>query len=199
MNTRELNEWLRLAEPPVRSDAARREFVDSVLQRVRRGEGLPRAARVDPSRRWAWIWVPAAIGLLGLIVLPGVAHLLHPPRPPVSRAASTTLWRELARTFPQRLLAVITELGDTRLILSETPTPATGDLVCVRLSGGPHPCTLLTRSGASVEVGGLRFDVLADSSAQVWLIGETAVWSSAEPSRRFADLTVEACRLEGVL
>jgi len=195
MNDQELNDLLKSAPVPRRTATARHDFIATVVRRLRCGDGAVRTEALGwvPVGVWGW-----GLAAAGVVLVAGFAFFAA-HRPSARDSAATeeaALWQQLARMFPRQLKAVVLEGGNTRLILSEQADQPLAKPIRVQLGQGPRWCSVITFSGQSVKAEGVDFEVLSDADDHVWLIGERAVWSSADASRRFGELAVKANVLE---
>lgn len=194
MNDWELNDLLRQARVPERSEDYWREFSDRVMRRLRT------KARELPSRRrpWTLAW---GLGLAAACLVLGFALGLRKGKdsvPPTSQfAEQQKLFCEVASLFPNRLQAIVIEGSQVRLVLSETAdVPASPPLV-VEICRAGRCRTFITFSGQQVRVNGDAYDVLYSAEGKIIVAGRNQVWIGSQAMGGADGVKVQARLLEG--
>ena len=202
MNDSELNDLLRRAHLPGRSDAEWQELAeDTVRASLNRGpdklDGLaPRAH--SPARSFV-LW---SLGVATACVVLGLAISHWPSRNESSRnelADARKLFSELSALFPNQLEGVVFDGSTPRLVLTEKTSENRGTPIFVRLCGA-HGCQrVITFSGQRVSLNGETCEVLVDARGHVIVTGEHFAWSSGDGAAAQGGYRIEAAPLTGVL
>jgi hypothetical protein len=200
MTNQELEALLRNSRPPAWPPHHWETFPARVVQRLQ--EPGTRTGTVQESRRVAptrLIW--PALAAAACIV---VGLWLGPRSPregldPSMVTASARLFSELTELFPNTLRAVITNGEQNRIVLSDGNRVGGTEPVLLRLCDNGDCVTIVTFSGEEIEVGPLKFEVLAGGKDEVLLVGEDFVWSRRDSSGLRGWPHVEATTLSGVL
>ncbi|MCL4180849.1 MAG: hypothetical protein KJ072_24265 [Verrucomicrobia bacterium] len=200
MNNHELDTLLRNSRPPDWPQAYWETFPSQVVRGVRESE--PRTGRVRAPRRGA----SARLMVSGLAVAACLVLALwlghRSPREgldPQLVTASARLLSELTGLFPNTFRAVISEGNQSRILLSEGESARGTEPVLVRLCHNGECLTIVTFSGERIEVGPLRFEVLAGGKGEVLLVGEDFVWSGTDSAQLLQGQRVEAITFSATL
>lgn len=114
-------------------------------------------------------------------------------------AESANVIREVTALFPNRVRAIVSDASGTRLVLADEANVPKSAPLLVKVCEGTKCETIITFSGQEILVANKRFEVLADVSGNVLLVGDRQVWSSADAKRSLANLKVAAKAIEVVL
>lgn len=200
MNNHELDDLLRKAPPPEWPQSHWETFPARVLRGVRASERKPGRFREPRRGATARLLVAglavAACLVMALWLAPGKSRERLDPQ---LVTASARLLSELTGLFPNSLRAVISEGEQNRILLSEGDNARNTEPVLVRLCHNGECLTIVTFSGERIEVGPLRFEVLAGGNGEVMLVGEDFVWSGSQRSGFRGWPRVEATTLSEVL
>jgi hypothetical protein len=199
MNNHELDDLLRNSRPPDWPQQHWETFPAQVVQRMRESEQRAASAR-EPRRRVSARLLVSGLAAAGIVV----ALWLAPRNPregldPLLVSSAARLFSELTGLFPDTLRAVIIEGEQNRILLSEGDRARGTEPVLVRLCHNGECLTIVTFSGERIEVGPLRFEVLADGKDEVLLVGEDFIWSRQESAGLRGWPRVEATTLSGML
>ncbi len=198
MNDSELNELLRRARVPERTDEQWSELqADTVAGLALRGHAL--AARAHPPVKRIALW---SVGLATACVL-FVLALNHwraaRTEPNHDLADAQKLFSELNALFPNQLEAVVFDGSTPRLVLAEQTSANQGTPIFVRLCGAQGCQRVITFSGRRVSLNGESCEVLADARGHVIVTGERFVWSSGDAASSPGGYRIEAATLTGAL
>jgi hypothetical protein len=200
MTDRELEALLRNAPPPVWPQSHWETFPGRVGRRLQRSGTEAEAStkpRVATVFRFAWAGLVAAFCVvLGLWLAPWRGREGRDPLPMVE---SARLVEELTALFPDQLRALIIQRQEFRIVLSEGAAVSDAEPVLVRLCRNGDCVILVTFSGQQIEVENLKFEVLADGTGEVLLVGADFVWSRRASSGPLHWNRVEAATLTEAL
>ena len=122
MNNDELDQRLRSASPPDRSEAYWREFPESVERRILSEEQRAKAVvrpGFHPSLKWIWrLALPGAAVAIALLLIPG-----QQSKTPIDEQLSSLRagYDEVAELFPGQLETVVFGGDEPYLQLSDLP------------------------------------------------------------------------------
>ena len=208
MNNSELNDLLRRARVPERTDEQWSELQTDTVRLVaanasRRTSTNERSA---PTRVGGY-WTRGRLATLGLSFATAcflcVLALNHwragrgEPRNEIAEAQK--LFSELNAMFPNQMEAVVFDGSTPRLVLAEQTSQNKGTPLFVRLCGARGCQRAITFSGQRVVLNGESCEVLVDARGHVIVTGEHFAWSSAEAASSQRGYRIEATKLEEAL
>ncbi len=190
MNDVELNQLLKSAKVPERSDGHWTEFPNRVGAALR----ASRASQTEQHPFWprlAW-----GLSLAGACVLIGfvIGHWRGTQTAPVAQnfLQSEKLIREVRALFPNQVQAVILDKDGIQLVLAEKPNVPDSPAIYLNICG-PDGCRqIITSSGQQIRLNGEVCDVLADARGNIILAGSRLVWSSESHATRVGGYRIEA-------
>ncbi len=182
MNNDELDQRLRSASPPERSEAYWREFPESVERRIlaekQRAEAAVRPG-FHPSLKWIWrLALPGAAVVIALLLMPG-----QQPKTPIHEQLSSLRagYEQVAALFPGQLETVVFGGDEPYLQLSDLPDVPSSPPLFVRICPPSGKCvTAVSFSGQKVRVSGREFEVLANGVGEIFLLAKEGVWSPGQ-------------------
>ena len=102
------------------------------------------------------------------------------------------LYREIESMFPNQIRAIVVESGGVKLDLSDRPDVPSSSPLRVDVCHNQQCGTYITFSGQRIRVNAESWDVLADGTGHVLVVGPNVVWTSAEPARRAGAYHIDA-------
>lgn len=193
----ELNELLRKAQTPARSEEYWIEFPAAISRGITRGEPQKSSRQKRLRIGFAPLFatgVAMACLLVGFWF--GVRHTRSAARIE-DTAQARKLVAELTTLFPHQLEAIVMKDGKTELRLSEKADVPESSAILLRVCGKSGCAKIITFSGQQVRVNNQLCDVLVDSRGQVIVAGPHFVWSTGQPASSGAQ--IEAKSLGDVL
>ena len=208
MNDSDLNELLRRARVPERSEHAWKELAGDTVRGLNlrrdqvdglalRGHALAARAHL-PGKRialWSAVFATACV-LIALALNHWRADRTEPNN---DLAAAQKLFSELNALFPDQLEAVVFDGSTPRLVLAEQTSQHKGTPIFVRLCGAQGCQRVITFSGQRVSLNGESCEVLLDARGHVIVTGERFVWSSGDEPSAQGGYRIEAAMLAGAL
>ncbi len=192
MTDPELNDLLRRAKTPSRTEEYWEDFPGAVSRGIARGEASRAPRRDSPRFRFAIGW---AVSLVTLCALAGLWFGKWHKTPVVRGdevAQARKLVAELATLFPNQVQSIIIENGKTELRLSESADVPKSTAVLLRICGKAGCEKVITFSGQQVRVNGQPCDVLVDSRGNVIVAGSRFVWSTTGGAGNSAGTQIHA-------
>jgi hypothetical protein len=193
MNNSELNELLKRASVPERSEDYWADFPRQVRLRLRRYRqpALPRpVSRLLPR---------LAVGMSVAVCCLVAGFLFGRWRGGVEASnqllQSPKFLRETLSLFPNRVQAVIQDDQGVRLVLSDQADVPVSSPLWIKVCDGQRCLALVTFSGQEIQVAGQRVTVLANSHGDVLLVGDHFAWPTTEWTSAKASLKIEAKNL----
>ena len=189
MNNSELDQVLRSAGVPDRSQQDWDQFARRVLTRVQwakaRSEAEAGHARTEPhAPRFHLRFAAVGLALVAVGLAIGFAFGLHHGRQlsisDSELAAARKYFQEVEALFPNQVKAIILDRQGPHLVLADRPDMPASLPLCLKISGTDDARIYITFSGQQVLVNGETCEVLQDHQGDVLLVGQQEVWSSAQ-------------------
>lgn len=195
MNNSELDDILKKARAPERSEEFFEMFPQQVVRQLKRAETRRRHA----ERRWfprlAWGLVTAAC----LLAAFAIGHWRG--RVETNSAAENDVLQNtkfVERTlamFPNRVRAIVHDQRGWNLVLSSQSDVPASSPIYVRVCDGKNCSSCVTFSGQEIQIAGQKMTVLSDARGGVILEGDRFVWSSDGNNYVEKKLKIEARNL----
>lgn len=200
MNNSKLNELLRRAAVPARTEAEWQELAGDTMRSLaasRENAVFARGAARRPHRT-PWL---LGLGLAAACVLAGffLGHWrseLQAQRAELADARK--LFAEISMMFPDQLQAVVLDGAAPRLVLADKISGDQGPPLYVRLCGAQGCQRVITYSGQRVSLNGESCEVLLDARGRIIVSGERFAWSSGQTTLA-GGYRIEAATLAGTL
>ena len=201
MNDSELNDLLRCARVPERSEEQWNDFPEDTMRRVRLSLPPPRVRAEGLRPRWRSMagWVSCCAGVCVLVALTLACWRSGRTKPNNNVAGAQKLFSELSEMFPNQLEAVVLDGSTPRLVLAEKTSENKGTPLFVRLCGAQGCQRVITFSGQRVLLNGESYEVLMDARGRVIVSGDHFVWLSGDGAPVHGGYRIEATQLEGAL
>jgi hypothetical protein len=188
-----LNETLKAAKVPERSDEYWEDFPGHVVRQLGR---VPVPSRTEPSwfPRLAW---GLAAATACLIVGFAVGHWRGSAETASANGLlqNGKLIRETMAMFPNRIRAIVQDERGLSLVLSEGDDVPVSPPLYIKVCDGKNCSALVTFSGQEVQMAGQKVMVLSDGRGGVILVGEKFLWSSDNPKQAANHLRIQATEL----
>lgn len=199
MNDQELDNILKSARVPDRSQEDSENFAGRVQREVQRREKEGRrSAGLRPAGDGG---VSPPIPLLSHALKPSLIFgfalacltlvlaysFWRPQRPFVpgdQLAAAGKYFREIHALFPNQLEVIAFDHDGAQLVLSERPDVPMSPPLYLKLCRGNQCCSFVTFSGQEIRLNGEAFQVLVDRQGAVMVVGQQWVWSSSAPGEK---------------
>ena len=199
LNNSDLDNLLKAAESPARSDQYWNQFPKKVTAKIhwqsRRVATLD-SADLHKPRRMILVWglsLVSAFGIIGFTL--SLWRGLVPDETALELTQVKKYVREIETLFPNQLQAIIFDEQGARLILAEKPDVPNSAPLYLKICG-PGGCQrFVTFSGQRIRVNGDECDVLVDAKGNVMLVGERLLWSRVAVAR-VGKYRIEARALE---
>jgi len=190
MNDSELNQLLKSAPTPPRSDEYWTDFPGQVTRQLNRPLRPER-----PAKNWlprlAWAGGLAAVCVLaGFILGNKFGHTEMAGNG--QSLQNEKLIHEVMAMFPNRVRAIVKDESGMQLVLSESEDVPTSTPLWVKVCRGNQCTTLVTFSGQELQIAGQKMTVLADSGGGVILTGDRFAWASDGSKSGAQDLKIQA-------
>jgi hypothetical protein len=208
MNDSELNDLLKSARVPDKSDAYWEKFPGQVIGEIeirapRNVDGPVRFAPSHTVRPWfSFLRNPAlSFGLVTLALVAFVSLVTFVPLKNKSSISTQQLqeaqkyYREIESLFPNQLEAIVLDQSGPRLVLAKEPTVPNSPPLYVKICSPQNCQRFITFSGQQIHVNGESFDVLMDRQGHVLLMGRDTIWSDSTSAGKASNVRIEAIPL----
>ena len=209
MNDHELNQILKSAQVPERSEEYWKAFPGHVTEEIQAREmrGARRDRQESARKQWTG-WAPSfglklafGAGLACLLVaagfLLGLRNGARGAKPDPQLAEVQKCFREIEGLFPNQLRAIVFDDRGPELVLADGPTVPTSTPLYLKITGPKASRRYITFSGQQIQINGDTCDVLVDRSGNVLVVGRELAWSSSEPAAKAGRYQIEARALGG--
>jgi len=188
MKDHELDELLKSASVPERSNGYWQDFPRNITVKARRHAPIR-----QKNQAWVWWLAPISVGCaIAMVVFFHRTAVLRPLPADEQLAAARKCFRELEALFPHQLQAIVLDHNGPRMVLADAPSVPDSPPFYLRICG-PKACeSFVTFSGQQIEVRGEKCEVLADDNGRIFLAGQHHVWSERDST---SALRIEAMPL----
>lgn len=198
--------WLRCLRLPEREASYWQTFPLRISQRLQQetAKDSQHENRPTPalSRLLPFQWKLAIAMALTLTAL-GVGYWLGSDSPSerarlVQHASRMVVYfQEIHALFPQQIQAIVFHDEGTDLMLSEASNLPESAPILLNIQMGNRHRSVITFSGQQIPINGELCEVFTDAKDHILVVGQNAVWTSAQPAASFGNSRIQACVLKG--
>lgn len=199
MKNSELEQVLKAAAVPERTQEFWERFPGRVLDEIRRRAPLPFS---KPSSYRSQQPIPFAFRLAFAAGLAAACITLafwlgfwrgqHSATVDPQLAAVQKYFHEIEGLFPNQVQALVFDQAGAHLVLADRPDVPVSAPLYLKICDANACRRFVTFSGQKIRVNGDVFDVLLDRQGDVLLVGEQWVWSSSQPAAGAGRYRIEA-------
>ena len=195
MNNSELNELLKVAQVPERSQEYWEQFPRRVITRTERGpqavaEPFGKGFRI-PGFAYVAISLCCFLGILALCL-----RRSHSETTEMPLAEAQTYLHEIEALFPNQVRAIVFDQQGAHLLLAEKADVPTSQPVFLKVCGATGCERFLTFSGAQIPINGEPCEVLVNPGGNVILMGQKIFWFSGKTPLKDQRYRIEARTLQ---
>jgi hypothetical protein len=188
VNNPELDEILKSARAPKRTDEYWRDFPQRVSARLHwqpqsaSHHVVQRSLKLTPFLVWS-------LSLAIIVVAIIITTVKYQPRSAATASVADSqlaearkCYHELEALFPNQIEAIVFDQQGPRMVLADKANVPDSAPIYLRICG-PRGCEgFVTFSGQQISFNGENCEVLSDAQGRVILVGDHQVWTQANRS-----------------